>query len=72
MSLSDHDLYLHIRPVDENGILPEHAASISFFAEPQSDKDFSLVSDISIRSDDDGEEWQVYESTLDSLQASFE
>lgn len=71
-NIGDRDAYLHIRSEDETGLLPERAASISFFAESQPDEASSLVSDVSIQSDDDGEEWQAYESTLDGIEANFE
>lgn len=70
-NICDRDAYIRIRPVDENGHLPERAANISFFAESQPDEVSSLVSEISIQSNDYAEECQAYESILNGVEASF-
>lgn len=65
------DIYLHIRPQVENGLLPERGIYISSSTEFLPEEGTSLVSGAYITRDELEREYQTYESTLPGVAASF-
>lgn len=65
------DVYLHMRSGAGSCPVPERALYVSYCAEPLPGEASSLVSQGSTQTDEDGDQYLAYESTLPGVVADF-